>query len=88
MNLQRLNRLNYTMTVELYANAHKGDFDVWRPSASHLHSEIQHHVNKLQSALHDAEKYGGAENAARVDEYSADVANFMLKAQQVFGNPI
>ena len=68
------------MEREIQENAHKGDWDDWTPSPVELLGEVQHHLDKLKLAL-------GKDNRLAVAEFSADVANFMMKLSQLYGAP-
>lgn len=75
-----INRFARVMQAELEINSEtKGDFAKWAPTMEHLLSEIDHHVAKLKDALANKDK-------PAVTEFSADVANYMMKAHQVFGS--
>lgn len=65
------------MEAELAANAHKGDWNAWRPSAADLDQELWHHVQKLRRALQKGDH-------AAVREHSADLANISMKAHEIF----
>jgi hypothetical protein len=76
-------RLNFIqlMKQELLANQNKGkkgDWREWQPDELFMVAEINWHVAKLVQALHQGD-------AAKVSEYSADVANYMMKADELFG---
>lgn len=66
------------MRHELATNDHKGDWAGWKPSIFELESELRHHLRKLTEAMlnHDRSK---------VTEHAADVANYCMKAEELFG---
>lgn len=68
------------MEAELQANAHKGDWRQWKPTALQVLSELQHHEAKLMHAL----AIGDCEH---VREYAADIANIAMKIDEQFGGP-
>lgn len=56
----------------------------WKPELGDLDSEVKHHLDKLLAAIsqvHGSDKDG----RDLVREYAADVANYIVKAIQVFG---
>ena len=69
------------MKRELLANqskGKKGDWREWQPDKLFMVSEINWHLAKLVQALHQ-------DDAKKVSEYSADVANYMMKTDELFG---
>ena len=70
----------------MLANNNKGDMvSDWNASAYELIAETSYHFAKLTKAMLEVER-GGLESARKdVDEFSADVANYMAKTSQVFG---
>ncbi len=67
------------MRNELEANEpRKGPWGRWWPNRQALKSEMSHHVAKLFRALNEGD-------VDRVSEYSADIANIAMKADEVFG---
>lgn len=81
MNTKILGEFVIAMAFELKANEHKGDFDNWQPSPEDLISEVRYHLEKLYLAL-----VGG--NKEQVNEYAADIGNYLLKAFQMYGKPV
>lgn len=67
------------MERELERNAHKGDWQAWRPTRSALVSELRHHMAKLEKAILGSQR-------AAVSEFSADVANYAVKAFECYGS--
>jgi hypothetical protein len=67
------------MERELVANQGKGDWRSWQPDSYAITAEITHHFRKLRRAM-------AINDAARVTEYAADVANNAMKAAERFGN--
>ena len=69
----------YEMRTQLDANTPaKGNFNNWHPTLDHLMQEIEHHQAKLFRALREG-------NRAKISEYSADIANYAMKAHQDYG---
>ncbi len=73
-----IGRLAVLMDRELQANAHKGDWQGWKPDREELIGEIQHHLDKFQDALEKKHR-------ACVAEFAADIANYMTKAVELYG---
>lgn len=74
------------MCKELVANNHKGDMVTsWHPNAYQLIAETAYHMAKLQKAMLEVERGNSSEARFEVDEFAADVANYMAKITQVFG---
>lgn len=69
LNLEFLNR----MSIELEANAHKGDWNKWKPQPEDIIKEMDHHLNKLKLAFY-------VQDLERIKEFSADLANFCEKS--------
>lgn len=74
------------MCSELVSNNHKGDMVTdWNPNAYQLIAETGYHLAKLHKAMLEVER-GGIESArSDVDEFAADVGNFMAKTCQTLG---
>lgn len=70
--------LRCAMVRELENNSHKGNWDEWEPDAGRLVKEIEKHSTRLLDAVSRNNRYA-------VDEHAADIANFALKAAQLFG---
>lgn len=68
------------MESEIHANrkSGKGDWNGWRPDKLLLVSEMHWHLAKLVQAIKDGD-------AQKVSEYSADVANYTMKADEIYG---
>jgi len=66
------------MQRELRRNQIKGDWRRWRPSIFLLVSELAYHQAKLVHALY-------TEQPKRVREFAADVANYAMKAHEMYG---
>ena len=66
------------MEAELKANAGKGDFAAWQPSAHHVLSELRHHLQKMDAAFQQ-------NDWRSVAEFSADCANILMKIHECFG---
>lgn len=66
------------MESELQANAHKGDWRAWKPTALQALSELQHHEAKLMQAL-------AADDCEHIREFCADIANITMKIDEQFG---
>lgn len=66
------------MLNEIEDNSAKGDFERWNPDVWQLISELDHHLNKLKLAMLEESPY-------RTTEHAADVANYCMKAHQLFG---
>lgn len=67
------------MESELVTNSlKKGDWKTWRPEKLYLVSEINWHLAKLIQALDS-----GDQN--KITEYAADVANYMMKTDEIYG---
>lgn len=73
-----LTTLNADMKQELYNNREKGNFLVWEPTTQYLINELNHHVGKLIIAIAVGDKHD-------IKEYSADVANYLVKARMIYG---
>jgi len=85
------------MQAELEANAHKGNWEDWKPEAGALMDEIEHHVRKLGMALAavlvaktrpmalliNRERLEDSQDKVR--EYAADLGNLAMKAFDVHG---
>lgn len=69
------------MVKELEANSGKGDWRDWHPDRSLIVSEIRHHVDKLAEAI---DKH----HPALVSEFAADLANYAMKASEIYGEPL
>jgi hypothetical protein len=65
------------MRYELRANAHKGNWQEWKPDYKEFCEELDHHVAKLKIAIN----YG---NYKDTKEFSADTANLCEKAFTTF----
>lgn len=74
------------MKAEMLANNDKGDMVAdWNANTYELIAETSYHLAKLTKAMFEVER-GGSEKARKnVDEFAADVANYMAKTSQVFG---
>lgn len=70
-------RMKNELTVNQNVD-HKGDWRKWKPEKLYLVSEINWHFAKFIQALNDG-------NKAKISEYSADVANYMMKADSEYG---
>jgi hypothetical protein len=68
------------MDRELQENAHKGNWEDWKPTSQELLSEVTHHLDKLKFVL-------ARFNRPAVTEFSADIANFMQKTHEMYGQP-
>jgi len=67
------------MYAELVANdAQKGDFLAWVPTPEGAAYELDHHVNKLKTAINESQ-------LDQVGEYTADLANIALGISRMFG---
>lgn len=64
----------YLMEKELAANAHKGDWNKWKPTFSGALRELKHHVNKLENS----------KSTCEMVEYSSDIANICMKIAEMF----
>ncbi len=82
---QLLEIFSNKMREELAANGHKGDITSWSPSVYDLIAETAYHIAKLTKAMLEVERGGIETSRKEVDEFSADVANFMAKTAQQFG---
>ncbi len=67
------------MESELQANAHKGDWRAWKPTALQALSELQHHEAKLMQAL-------AIDDCEHIREFCADIANIAMKIDEKFGS--
>ena len=67
------------MQRELAANAYKGVWTKWHPSAVEIMEEIEHHAKKLNDAIK-------AGNKQAVTEHAADLANICSKAAEDHGD--
>jgi len=81
-----LNLFAENMKAEMLSNNHKGDMvSDWDATSYDLIAETAYHLAKLNKAVLEVER-GGVETARQqVDEFSADVANYMAKTTQIFG---
>lgn len=81
-----LDKFSALMRQEVVANNHKGDMvSDWNATVYELIAETSYHIAKLNKAMLEVER-GGVEDARKqVDEFSADVANYMAKTAQIFG---
>lgn len=68
------------MQAELDANQHKGDWSAVRFDLVSAKSLLKEHVHKLDQAL----LFG---DAAKIREHAADVANIVMKIDELFGTP-
>ena len=68
--LDIFNQFSDRMMEELYVNKHKGDWVTFK-DRNLIVDEINHHFDKLQKALLEA-------NVELIQEYSADVANICM----------
>lgn len=67
------------MDAELVTNSKtKGDWKNWMPDKLLLISEITWHFSKLVTALMNDDRQ-------KVSEYAADLANYGMKADEVYG---
>lgn len=66
------------MEKELQANIHQGDWNTWLPSPGLGVNEIEHHLEKLKTALVSG-------NPEQVSEYAADIANISMRISDVHG---
>lgn len=66
------------MEKELQANIHQGDWNAWLPSPGLGVNEIEHHLEKLKTALVSG-------NPEQVSEYAADIANISMRISDVHG---
>lgn len=73
------------MQGEIDANARKGLWAGWQPRPKELIDEMQHHLNKLSARLHGVKVTSANGNPCSVAELAADIANFSMKAFEVFG---
>jgi hypothetical protein len=81
------------MEWQLMANEHKGQWREWRPDGlegvEQLMKELTHHQQKLSTAMKGVvtSTYSDeiSQEKARVREYAADMANFLMKAVEMFG---
>lgn len=80
--IERFTRL---MEKEMLSNQTKGDFCAWAPNAYQLIAETAYHLAKLHKAMLEVERGGVDSSRALVNEFSADVANYMAKTVQIFG---
>ncbi|HLM61147.1 MAG TPA: hypothetical protein VK308_10100, partial [Pyrinomonadaceae bacterium] len=68
------------MEAELLSNsAHKGDWISWLPDKLLLVAELNWHLAKLVQAIMD-------NDSSKVSEYAADIANYGMKADEIYGN--
>lgn len=84
--LNKLEKVRVSFVVrmenELVHNAeNKGDWLEWKPDFQLLNSELLHHYTKLIGAV-------AAGDRAKVSEYSADVANYAMKFDEIFGDTV
>lgn len=80
-----LREFSAKMKAELSANIHKGDITAWQASAYDFIAETAYHIAKLTKAMLEVERGGNEQSRNDVDEFAADVANFMAKTSQQFG---
>lgn len=81
-----IDKFSKQMNNELRANESKGDFvSGWNPTPYELTAEIAWHMAKLNKALADVIENDCHENRLKIDEYSADIANYMAKMSQCYG---
>lgn len=73
------------MREELLSNANKGDFMAWQPSLYELVAETGYHMAKLNKAMLESGRDGSIEARKEVDEYAADIANYMAKISMMLG---
>lgn len=66
------------MGYELERNAHKGDWNEWKPTPEQLSKEIEHHCQKLFKALME-------NDVVLITEYAADLGNYAQKAFSLYG---
>jgi hypothetical protein len=71
------------MEWEIHENRQngKGDWHGWKPGKLLLVAEINWHVAKLIGAIERGD-------AVKISEYAADVANYMMKADEVYGTDL
>lgn len=71
------------MEFEIHANREsgKGDWNSWQPDKLLLVSEMNWHLAKLIQAIKDGD-------AKKVSEYSADIANYTMKAEEIYGETV
>lgn len=75
------------MKSEMLSNNHKGDMvSDWNANAYELIAETAYHLAKLNKAMLEVERCGMDSARNQVDEFSADVANYMARTSQTFGN--
>jgi hypothetical protein len=70
---------------ELLANSGKGDITEWQASVYDLLAEVAYHQAKLSKALLEVERGGIEQARIQVDEFAADIANYMAKISLSFG---
>lgn len=79
-----VDRFAVRMKQELLANAHKGSFVTWSPTLYEVLAEVAHHTAKLNKAMLEVES--GIESSRKeVDEFAADIANYMAKVSMKLG---
>jgi hypothetical protein len=81
-----INLFTENMKVEMISNNSKGDMvSDWNATSYDLIAETAYHLAKLNKAIFEVERGGIETSRKQVDEFSADVANYMAKTTQIFG---
>lgn len=81
-----LDRYFQSMCKEMISNNHKGDMVTsWNPDLYQLIAETSYHMAKLNKAMIEVDRNDNPESRKEVNEFSADIGNYMAKIQQILG---
>lgn len=84
--IELLEKFGYLMRKEIITNNEKGDFVTdWDATLYELLAETAYHMAKLNKAMIEVDKSDNARSRKEVSEFSADIANYMAKISQIFG---
>jgi hypothetical protein len=74
------------MERELQANDGKGEWSNWQPSGLEILGEMEHHFDKLKLVLAACDSDPASDASQRASEFAADIANFSMKAWELYGS--
>jgi hypothetical protein len=84
-----LERFFANMCTEMIGNNNKGDFvEDWQPDLYEMLAETAYHMAKLNKAMIEVDRGKQANARHDVNEFSADIANYMAKITQMLGTAL